>query len=344
MKGNFSLLIVLLVLAVVAGVAYFVKDGGNRFSSLSLREFSLEDTAAVTRVFISDASGEKVNIERNSVTGQWMLNNTYPARKDAINLILKTLTRLRIKGTVAQDAKANVIKQIAGSGKRVEVYTGGDEPEKIYFIGSPTPDHYGTYMLLEIPGKGRSEEPFVMHMEGFSGFLSTRFFTNAAEWRHTGIFNYPSLDIRRIDVSYPEYPGASFSILYGGGNNLRLSNTSEQQDVAHFDTLLVKDYLLKFKKVHLETFNNHLSVEAQDSLRHTLPAVRFQVTDNAGQKKAIDLFWKSPVTKTYDDEGNVNPWDGDRMYGIFDNEVVLVQRYTFDPLMLPIAAFEKSND
>ena len=36
---------------------------------------------------------------------------------------------------------------------------------------------------------------------------------------------------------------------------------------------------------------------------------------------------------TYDDDGNLNPWDGARMYARFKDEVVLVQTFVFDPLL-----------
>jgi len=47
----------------------------------------------------------------------------------------------------------------------------------------------------------------------------------------------------------------------------------------------------------------------------------------------ISLYWKAPVSDTYDDNGNLNQWDGARMYAVYKGEVVLVQRFVFDPLL-----------
>jgi hypothetical protein len=47
----------------------------------------------------------------------------------------------------------------------------------------------------------------------------------------------------------------------------------------------------------------------------------------------VELFWKAPVTDTYDDYGNLNEWDGARMYAVYNGEVVLVQRFVFDPII-----------
>ena len=112
------------------------------------------------------------------------MNGTYKARHDALQLLLKTFRRAAIQGPVADKAQPNVIRQMSSRGKKVEIYLGGEEPAKTWYVGTATPSHTGTYMVLETP-EGRGEKPYVVHMEGFTGFLSTRFFTSEREWRHT---------------------------------------------------------------------------------------------------------------------------------------------------------------
>ena len=62
---------------------------------------------------------------------------------------------------------------------------------KTWYVGTATPSHTGTYMVLETP-EGRGAKPYVVHMEGFTGYLSTRFFTSERDWRYTGMFITPS--------------------------------------------------------------------------------------------------------------------------------------------------------
>jgi hypothetical protein len=45
------------------------------------------------------------------------------------------------------------------------------------------------------------------------------------------------------------------------------------------------------------------------------------------------LYWKAPISDTYDDNGELNKWDGSRMYAVYKDEAVLVQRFVFDPLL-----------
>ena len=127
----------------------------------------------------------------------WDVNGQFKAREDAVNLLLKTFLRARVQGPVAEAAQPNVIRLLSARGKKVEIYQGGDEPAKTWYVGTATPSHTGTYMVLETQ-EGRGASPYVVHMEGFTGYLSTRFFTSEREWRHTGIFNFPgTLTCRR---------------------------------------------------------------------------------------------------------------------------------------------------
>jgi hypothetical protein len=47
---------------------------------------------------------------------------------------------------------------------------------KQYYVGHATQDNTGTYMLLTNPETDKNyEDPFVTHIPGFDGFLSTRY-------------------------------------------------------------------------------------------------------------------------------------------------------------------------
>ncbi|MFZ6051375.1 hypothetical protein [Halocola ammonii] len=342
MKKNLLLLGILVLLAALSGVAYWLSDSGSStLSSNPLTDFAIEDTSTVTKIFITDKSGASVTLEREKGDVLWDLNGKYLAREDATTLLLKTFDRIKVKSPVPEPAKETVLKIISGSGKKVEIYQNyEEEPSKIYYVGSATPDHFGTYMILEIPGEGRSPEPFITHMEGFSGHLASRFFTDEMDWRFTGVFNYPDLNISKIDVRNHERPAQSFRIDYGSGNDIKLYHTMSDQYVENFDTSAVKNYMLLYKKVHAESFMNYLSEAQEDSLLNTVPAYTVRVTDKSGQAKKIDLYNKPSVKEQYLPNGELAEYDLDRMYGhIKGREIVVVQRFVFDPLLQNIASF-----
>jgi len=342
MKKNLVLLFVLIILAAVSGVIFFLSDDENSVTSEVLTDFSIADTSKIDKLFIADTDGNGVNLERNE-NNVWYVNGKYRTKQEPIDLLLKTFLRVSVKSPVPKTMQESVIKMIAGRGLKVEIFVEGQR-NKTYFIGSCTPDHFGTYMVLENAEGVRSSEPMIMHMDGNTGCLRQRFFALEEEWRYTGVFNYEELEFSKVEVMNYEKPEESFAISYKGGNDIKLYSTLLDKDLPVFDTVSVKNYMLLYKKVHIETYNNHLSEEAQDSILKTTPAYTFRVTENSGEVKKIDLFWKNPIKNQRDKDSNPQKWDMDRMYGLYNNEeLVLVQRYTFDPLMQSINHFAPRN-
>ena len=341
MKKNLKLLLILIVLTVVSGVVWYINGDTDRtLTANPLADFAIEDTSAVTKIFISDANGKTITVERVPGDRYWDLNGKFKARKDAIDIILKTFKRIKVKSPVPSSGRENAIKLIQ-TGKRVDVYTDSDTPMKTYFVGTATSDHTGTYMVLEVDGEERSTEPFITHMEGFTGFLSTRFFTDLEEWRYTGIFDYPDIrEVKKVEVINHEKEEESFDIEFNGGNDIRLHSRLLDRDLAAFDTLAVKDYFLKYKKVHLETYQSHMSEELEEALLNTQAAYTIRVTNREGQVKKIDLYWKPATNQEYDVNGDLIMIDQARMYGVVGgSDVVLVQTYVFDPLLIPLDYF-----
>ena len=117
--------------------------------------------------------------------GNWWVNGKFRARQHSVDLILKTIKKIKVKHPVAVTGIEYRLSKIASKHKKVEIYTGDGNLEKVYYIGGSTKDHQGTYMLLETPEDGRSDIPYVCHLPGFHGYLTPRFFTTEEDWRHT---------------------------------------------------------------------------------------------------------------------------------------------------------------
>lgn len=294
-------------------------------------DFAIADTAAVDKIFIADKDGNQALLERSSGR-YWKLNGTHLARKDAVDLLLKTFLRARVQRPVPQGELSTVNRLLAGRGKKVEIYQGGETPVKTWYIGTSTQNHTGTYMVLADANGQLAEEPFIVHMEGFTGFLSTRFFTDEREWRYTGMFDYPGNSLRRVEVELTEAGGRLYAMEVDSVGTLRVEGAPLSSCA---DTLFWQDRFNRFRKVHLETYNNHLTANAEDSLLNRAePAFRLRAWgQDEDVPNEIELYWKAPISDTYDDNGELNEWDGSRMYAVYKDEAVLVQRFVFDPLL-----------
>lgn len=334
MHSNLRILYVLIALTVVLGVVMMWQQPAGLLSQIDGTDFAIEDTSTIDRIFIADMDGRQVLLERPESGRLWDVNGQFKAREDAVNLLLKTFKRTSIQGPVAEAAQPNVIRLLAARGKKVEVYQGGDQPVKTWYVGTATPSHTGTYMLLETP-RGKGQEPYVVHMEGFTGFLSTRFFTDPEEWRYTGLFDFPGRALHEISMTPASGEGYRLTKLEDG--RLAMA-TLEGEALTYLDTTGVRDHFLRFKKVHLETYNNRMDEGMQDSLRTARPDFVLTARSQGGEAKTIKVHWKPRQGLDRDAEGNLMEHDGEQLYGVtVQGEVVLLQRFVFDPLLRGVA-------
>ena len=336
-------LLLILFFVVLGAIAFWLwkRDTGSTLAG-PMADFAVQDTSSVTRIFIAESNGRTVDLQR-VVTPDgaeaWTVNGV-PANPKPIGLLLKTFVRVEVKSPVAKSMEANVLRVMSGVSKKVEIYQGGDQPAKIWYVGHATPDHYGTYMLLEIPGKGKSSAPFVMGMSGFTGSLSTRFHATYDEWRNSTVFQYPDLStIASVSVEHPTRPGTSFTVNTAGGTLELLDSASKP---VNMDTASVQDLMLQFKDLHFEYFERKIGTAMRDSILASTPHDVITVTRVDGGRLRIP-FWKKPAYAGQKDlEFNPMVEDTDRMYALLDDTaLVVVQRHLFDRVTPPIKALRK---
>ena len=325
--------IVVLVLLSIGTYSALSPESGRLDADLSTH-FAVADTAAVQKIRIADNNGRVAVVTRvpDHPLGLWTLNDRYPARKDATDLLLKTFKRISVRQPVRASAKEGVLKMMASAGKRVDIFTkDSSTPFKTWFIGTPTQSHTGTHMLLELPESGRSETPYVTHIEGFTGFLSTRFFTEENEWRYTGVYESSADEIAAITAIPLDDIGTTATLRWNSeGDQIVAEHNGQTLDLPQ---RMLRDQWLRFKKVHVETWNSHLSPEAQDSLRSSPLAWNIKVDYKDGREVNLDLHWKAPIMEEYDTEGRLLPHDGSRMYAVYKGECALVQTFVFNPIL-----------
>ncbi|HIE72996.1 MAG TPA: hypothetical protein EYQ06_01770, partial [Flavobacteriales bacterium] len=159
----------------------------NSNSSLAYN-FAVTDTASITKIFIADLKGNSISLDR--MENNWQINNRHKVRNNAMNIILKTIKNISVQRPVSESSYNRVIKDLATNGVKIEIYqTLNKKPTKTYTIGSNTPDHTGTYMLL-----ANQEQPYIMYIIGFNGIMGPRYGLQGQEvninvWRDKNIFN-----------------------------------------------------------------------------------------------------------------------------------------------------------
>jgi hypothetical protein len=335
-KRNIIYLLLLVALGYL--VYYFVRNGASTFG-LDDRDFSVKDTADVGKIFIANMNGEKLEVVRGD--NGWVLDNKYPERKKAVSDILGTLKAMTVRFPVADAAMNTVVKTLATSNKKVEVYDRKGNKIKSIYIGEPPPDEIGNYMLID-----GSKTPFVVSVPGFKGTLETRFVSNEIEMRSHTIVSIPPTALSEIEVNYLDRPDSSFAIkvfrrdsflIYNPGNNSSLY-TQEINKEKLFS------FLNFLEDVNCEGYANE--IPGKDTIIAKGPYCKITITTRDKAQQVITLYHRPIDQRSLiqsDAKGNPLPYDIDHFYGLVNDnkDFVLLQRYHFGRLLRSVDYFRK---
>lgn len=328
-----SSLIIISVLVILTAFSIFVFTRKNRAGTVDQdeRNFSYKDTAEITKIFIADKEGDQAVLERTK--DGWVVNKKYPCRPDAILNLMEAIKNVEVKMPVSKSAKEGVLKYMASTAFKVEIYR-GDDRVKQYYVGHETPDSEGTYMLLSDPETGENyPNPFVTFIPGFQGFLQPRYIAKENEWRNTVVMNFTPPQMKSITVNHNAHPDSSFTIEILDTKTFRLKNNKQQE--LSFDERLMKQYLAYFQNLNYEALFTGTNKKLQDSLSSQKPFVNISVTTNDFKTSEYKFYYKPP-TALNPEHGITYTYDPDRLYLNFENgrEWALIQFFVFGKLFV----------
>ncbi|MCF8257543.1 MAG: DUF4340 domain-containing protein [Flavobacteriales bacterium] len=337
MKKNLIGLLVLLALGAAAYYVYVQRGSGTM--KPALHDFAVDDTSAVTRIFLADKYGRKVTLDRVSDV-EWTLNGTHKARKDMMDVLLKTIYRVEMKAPVAESAHNNIVALMAGKSVRTEIYK-GDKLVKVYYVGDATNDNMGTYMLLEGSGS-----PFICHIPGFVGYLTSRYVTDELTWRDTEVFADRIHEIAELEIDYHLFPEKSFRIKRAKGGVFSMETMHPgPKAIADFDTVEVMRYLMGYDNVRFEKVQGYPQVTV-DSIVNSQWYYRIKLTESSGRVRSITTYRILFDPADLELQAEALDWDPDQMHAVIDGnekEVVLAQYFVFDRLTVDYGQFLKRS-
>lgn len=342
MMKKFRTPLIVIVLAVLAFVAYKLNSSNDnsKLADEALSDFAVQDTASIDKLILADTEGSK-GITLVRTKSGWTNENGDCVQQHLVITILQTIKHIAVKSLVPKDGIESINKMLAAHHRKMDIYQNGTLI-KTWYIGNATADHYGTYMLLKDPEKGKSPEPFIMHMPNEHGSLQSRFITNPLEFKCTGIFNYEPLDVKTIDVQIPDSAHLNFKIVAIDDNHFSLYNNEKL--VGPFDTVKVRSYILNYKKIHFESFNTLLNSKQVDSMYATVPYYTISVSTKSGISNSVKLYKKRFVVERYGLDGKLLEFDQDRLWVFLkDGSLVVGQYHVFNKLLRDIHFFELNS-
>jgi hypothetical protein len=334
MKKNRTTIIIVIVLLLASLYFLFFKSG---FSTIGQKDndFAVKDTGSITKIFIADKANRSVTLTRKS-KGEWMVNNHFLVRSDCINTLLYTINMVTVKDVIEPKAWDRVIKGMASTATKVEIYE-GDKRVKVYYVGGETADELGTYMLLANPETEENyKQPYITYIPGFDGYLTTRYFIKEDDWRDRTIFQYYPYDIKSVSMLYLG-ADSSFRITIAGKNQFILDNPITNQKARTFDTMAVKQYLTYYQSVSWEVTAPLIK---KDSIVNSPPCAVIRVEDLKGKVTTLKLYHRF-ATETQQEKYSIDyKYDPDRLFALVnDKDFVIVQYFVFGKIMQPVSYF-----
>ncbi len=338
MKKNILYLIIVAILGVA--VYYFVFLNPNSTLNLDERAFAIEDTSMVSKIFISDMNGTHITYLRQE-NGWHILETKQTARKDVIDMMLRTFKNNSVRYPVAKSALQNAIKDIAAHNKKIELYDANNKKIRSMFIGPPAPDNKGNYMLVE-----KAKTPYVVWNTNFVGSLDTRFSTDANEVRSRQVLSVPFPALAEITVQHSNPQLSSYSINVQKPDSFLIVNLNNKESIPNrqIDKDKVFEYIDFLKAVYCEAIisseNEKMKAISQE------PFCILTLKMRNGSEQEVKCYYKeiSQRSKSQTDaQGNARPYDLDRFYGVVkgSDDVYLLQDYHFGQLLKTFEYFKK---
>lgn len=348
MKKNRLAIIITSVLIVVATVLLW----NNRYLT-TLRgeayDFTVRDTASVTRLFFADKSGNQVLLSRTEEG--WKVNEKYDAQQTMVNNMLYTLDKMRIKMPVSLASHNNVITRMAGTNTKVEVYQivprinlfnkvklfPHEKLTKVFYIGDVTQDNSGTYVLKE-----GADKAYIVHLHGFRGFISSRFSANQEDWRDHKIISEKISDIASLKLEFNNDPENSFILNETGRYKYEMKRLNDESNI-NIDTVRVLNLLTSFGDVRFEAFLSDITQERRDSIINSPYQERLTLTTKDGRQNVIRTYTMRINASAFGFEENDWDDDPDHKYAYVENndELVMIQDFAFGKILKPAEYYEK---
>jgi hypothetical protein len=308
--------IIILIFSIV--FIYILIDYNQKIKLDNEKKFSVSEIEKIDKIFLSDRKGNNITLLKDN--NIWTVNNKYNVRDDAISTLLSTIKKISIQRPVPETGYNNVIKQLATTGVKVEIYY--NKKIKTYTVGGSTSNHLGTYMLMD-----KAENPYIVHIAGFNGFLSPRYGIQGYEldinnWRDNTVFKIETEIINEISLIDLQENNNSFTIKTKPLSLIDLHNNDIKYDLDK-----VIEYLNNFSQLNSENFKgNNIDITNEKLI--------YKLKINYDDKE--DILEAYTFSKTNNNSNNSKP-NVERMYARLNNEeFLLIQNYVFNKVFISI--------
>ena len=323
-------------------------------SASSLRaidsDFSLDRSLDILRIEMYNCDRSEEVIMEKDEQGRWILNAQFFANDLAVQQLLISMNRLRVRQPVSIENRNQVDQMLDERGVTVKffmqswrIHLGNlrlfpyQRAYQSFVVGEDTPDRLSTYMR-----KSGSQMPFKVHIPALDSGIAYLFEPYEREWRDPVIIDMERQHISRISVRDLNQPEQSYHLMRANAvrfDFFDFDDSSQQIEVA-IDSLRLERFLSSFRNLHYETLLN----EEQDQLRKKLmfeqPFMEVNLQNREGMEVSFVAYARH-IPEVADETGPAVQRDPNRFYiQVNEGEFALAQYYVFSRILRPLSFFE----
>ena len=177
---------------------------------------------------------------------------------------------------------------------------------KTYYMGPATMDNMSNYALLE-----GMNEPYVVSIPGFRGFVTPQFSPFATDWYSHTLFQTKLTRIQSVQSIDIENPIESFLIKKEGARFFSMFDY-QNNHISDYDTTKVIDMLSEFRERNYLSISTSLTNSEKDSVFKNNLFKIIILTDVDGKKTELKLYRLLQLVQEMQGDENV----GDPMMAI----------------------------
>ena len=321
----------------------------------TLDDFAVKNPESITRIFMADNNGHRVLLTHdinNPGDSSWMVDDKYYASIPNVEMLVNTLSDMRIREKVNRAALPKVVKDLSASNVKVEVYQRvyrinwfknklqlfpHEKNTATYYVGHETRDMMGSYILRD-----GDKEPYVVYKPGLRGIVNTRFIADPIPWRSHRITKLDVKNIERVQLDITASPDQSYAVVREG-EGFRFEYGKPPVTAEKFDTARVAQMLSSFTNLNFDEYAMAVPKVEIDSVMSRAPKTILTVTDRSGNRREIKTYVKytnPDDLKAMPDTALYQVFDLNRLYAVIDSkDTVLIQYFVFDNILQPASFF-----
>lgn len=271
-RNNLHLLISLIAMAAILVVIIYMGNSDNKIL-VDKNLFKVGDQTKIDRVILKKAD-EQIELHYNG--SKWMVNNSFEADRQLIQVFFATLLQAEPRRPVAQRLSDSIQQQIIKSGTQVELYEGDVLMKNFRVSGNDRQSE--TYFQL-----GNDLTPYLVTIPGYRVYVAAIFELSSLDWRDKRIFNFNWQNFKRLTASFQGNEKESYAISFQ-------NKFFGLEGIPQADTTKLNDYLDAVSLVQVARFLPKEELVAYDSVFSAAPYYSIEVTDIANRTYHLDLY------------------------------------------------------